>query len=351
MAFGWDEDEIAAQLGHCGRRLHSSALFLVESALQTRVRNEVRGRTGQPPPLPIPTLHAPVVRPLARETLRPLQPGVCVARSIPIHSVGTNFEAKLARALAASTLDILKANLEHSTKGRQILNATTEHAEQFLIVTGDFLAFFSPDSLQAALAAWRRWGVWVALHGNSFLVLPAEHIPLTLFLRGVYNGSGIARRNAGGQGAVERVRASLAFLAKHLGLDIRAADLSPSSVVPVVNKVGQQLEKRPANAEVAPLLPRDFVILTKLSRSVRGVVSFMACCVLIHALGGVRFRHLQRSIETEFDVRRGIFFRCEKGKTRSQGAPAKAFHWVITTSSFFPVSIAQEFLTNIKRFR
>ena len=119
----------------------------------------------------------------------------------------------------------------------------------------------------------------------------------------------------------------MAFSAKHLGLDIRVADFLPSSVVPVVNKDGQQLEKRPANAEVAPLLPRDFVILAKLSRSVRGVVSFMACCVLIHALGGVRFR------------------------PRSQGAPAKAFHWVFPTSSFFPVSIAQEFLTNIKRFK
>ena len=141
------------------------------------------------------------------------------------------------------------------------------------------------------------------------------------------------------------------FLAKHLGLDIRVTDLSPSFVVPVVNEDGQQLEKKPANAEVAPLLPRDFVILAKLSRSVRGVVSFMACCVLIHALGGVRFRHLQRSIETDFDVHKGILFRCAKGKVRSQGAPAKAFHWVIPVSSFFPVSIAQEFLTNIKRFR
>ena len=93
------------------------------------------------------------------------------------------------------------------------------------------------------------------------------------------------------------------------------------------------------------------MILAKLSRSVRGVVSFMACCVLIHASGGVRFRHLQRSIETEFDVRQGILFRCAKGKTRSQGAPAKAFHCVVPTSSFFPVSIAQEFLTNIKHFR
>ena len=49
MAFGWDEDEIASHLGHRGRRLHSSALFLAEGALQTRVRNEVRGRAGQPP--------------------------------------------------------------------------------------------------------------------------------------------------------------------------------------------------------------------------------------------------------------------------------------------------------------
>ena len=156
MAFGWDEDEIAAQLGHCGRRLHSSALFLAEGALQTRVWNEVRGRTGQPPPLPIPTLQAPAARLPAREALRPLQPGLRVARSVPIHSAGTDFEANLARALAAPVLDILKANLQHSTKGRQILDATTEHAEQFLIVTGDFLASFSPDSLRAALAAWRR---------------------------------------------------------------------------------------------------------------------------------------------------------------------------------------------------
>ena len=72
-------------------------------------------------------------------------------------------------------------------------------------------------------------GVWVALH--------------TLFLRGAFNGSGIARRNAGGQGAVERVRAGLAFLAKHLGLDIRVADLSPSPVVPVVNKEGSSSKK------------------------------------------------------------------------------------------------------------
>ena len=159
MAFGWNEDEIAAQLSDCGRRLHSSALFLPEGALQTRVRNEVRGRIGQPPPLPIPTLQAPVARPPAREALRPLQPGLRVARSVPTHSVGTDFEANLARALAAPVLDTLKANLQHSTKRRQILNVTTEHAEQFLIVTGDFLASFSPDSLGAALAAWRRWGL------------------------------------------------------------------------------------------------------------------------------------------------------------------------------------------------
>ena len=126
----------------------------------------------------------------------------------------------------------------------------------------------------------------------------------------------------GGQGAVERVRAGLAFLAKHLGLDVRVGDLSPSFVVPVVNEDGQQLEKKPPNTEVAPLLPRDFVILAKLSRSVWGVVFFMACCVLIHALGGVRFRHLQRSIETDFDVRQCILFRCAKGKARSQG-PSK----------------------------
>ena len=151
MAFGWDEDEIAAQLGHRGRRLHSSALFLAEGALQTQVRNEVRGRAGQPHPQPIPTLQAPAARPLAREALRPLQPGLRVARSVPIHSVGTDFEANLARTLAASVLDILKANVQHSTKGRQIFDATTEHAEQFLVVTGYFLASFSPDSLRAAL--------------------------------------------------------------------------------------------------------------------------------------------------------------------------------------------------------
>ena len=252
MALGWDEDEIAAQLGHRGRRLHSSALFLAEGALQTRVRNEVRGRAGQPPPQAIPTLQAPAARPLAREALRPLQPGLRVARSVPIHSVGTDFEANLARALAAPVLDILKANLQHSTKGRQILDATTEHAEQFLIVTGDFLASFSPDSLRAALAAWRRWGVWVALHGNSFPVLPAEHLPLTLFLRGVFNGSGVARRNAGGQGAVERVRAGLAFLAKHLGLDIRVTDLSPSFVVPLSTRMGSSSKRNPPTLKSLP---------------------------------------------------------------------------------------------------
>ena len=107
--------------------------------------------------------------------------------------------------------------------------------------------------------------------------------------------------------------------------------------------MGSSSKRKPANAEVAPLLPRDFVILAKLSRSVRGVVSFVACCVLIHALGGVRFRHLQRSIETDFDVHEGILFRCTKGKVRCQGAPAKAFHWVIPVSSFFPVTIAQDF--------
>ena len=48
---------------------------------------------------------------------------------------------------------------------------------------------------------------------------------------------------------------------------------------------------------------------------------------------------------------KGILFRCAKGKVRSQGAPAKAFHWVIPVSSFFPVSVAQDFFTNIKRFR
>ena len=114
MAFGWDEDEIAAQLGHRGRRLHSGALFLAEGALQTRARNEVRGRAAQPPPQPIPTFQAPAARPLAREALRPLQPGLRVARSVPIHSVGTDFEANLARALAAPVLDTLKANLQHS---------------------------------------------------------------------------------------------------------------------------------------------------------------------------------------------------------------------------------------------
>ena len=150
MAFGWDEDEIAARLGHRGRRLHSKALFLAEGALQTQVQNEVRGRAGQPHPQPIPTRQAPAARPLAREALRPLQLGLRVARSVPIHSVGTDFEANLARTLAASVLDILKANVQHSTKGRQIFDATTEHAEQFL--TGDFLASFSLDSLRAALA-------------------------------------------------------------------------------------------------------------------------------------------------------------------------------------------------------
>ena len=62
-----------------------------------------------------PHFKAPAARPLAREALRPLQPGLRVARSVPIHSVGTDFEANLARALAAPVLDILKANLQHST--------------------------------------------------------------------------------------------------------------------------------------------------------------------------------------------------------------------------------------------
>ena len=59
IAFGWEEDEIAAQLGHRGRCLHSRTPFLAEDALQTRVRNEVRGRVDQPPPLPTPAPQSP----------------------------------------------------------------------------------------------------------------------------------------------------------------------------------------------------------------------------------------------------------------------------------------------------
>ena len=157
MALGWDVEENRCT-ARSSRTSSSSALFLAEGVLQTRVRNEVRGRAGQPHPHPIPTLQAPAARPLAREALRPHQPALRVARSVTTHSVGTDFEANLATALDTLVLDILKANLQHSTKGRQILNATTEHAKQFLIVTGDFSASFSPDSLRAALAAWRRGG-------------------------------------------------------------------------------------------------------------------------------------------------------------------------------------------------
>ena len=90
---------------------------------------------------------------------------------------------KLAKTLA-------KTNLQHSTKGRTIPD------EQFLTVTGDFLASFLRTVCEQR---WTHGKVWVALHGYPFPVLFAEHLPLTFFLRGVFHDSEVARRNAGVQ--------------------------------------------------------------------------------------------------------------------------------------------------------
>ena len=166
-----------------------------------------------------------------------------------------------------------------------------------------------PDSMQARLAAWKRWGTWVTTQ-------PAE-LQLSPFKPGDYAvGKYFQEVEAGGPTAADNAWAGLKWWATRLGLDLGLDS-------PLVNDYRFKVQGR--TAKQADVLPLDVASFLRQEAGGRGVRATFASVNLLVTRGCIRFLRVQRPtlVDMTDDL---VIFRCAKGKHRQHGI-REGFRW------------------------
>ena len=166
-----------------------------------------------------------------------------------------------------------------------------------------------PDSMQARLAAWKRWETWVATQ-------PAE-LQLSPFKPGEYAvGKYLQGVEEGGPTAAANAWAGLKWSATRLGLDL-GLDSPPGN--------DYRFKVQGHTTKQADVLPLDVASLLRQEAGGRGVRATIASVILLVTGGCIRFLHVQRSILVNVtdDL---VIFRCAKGKRRQHGI-REGFRW------------------------
>ena len=171
-----------------------------------------------------------------------------------------------------------------------------------------------PDSMQARLAAWRRWETWVATQPTELQLSPFKpgDYAVGKYLRGVEEGGPTAAANAW---------AGLKWWATRLGLDLGLDS-------PLVNDYRFKIQGH--TTRQADVLPLEVIALLRQEAEGRGVRATFASMILLVTGGCIRFIHVQRSalVDTTDDL---LIFRCSKGKRRQHGI-REGFRWATPRS-------------------
>ena len=166
-----------------------------------------------------------------------------------------------------------------------------------------------PDSMQARLAAWRRWETWVATQPADLQLSPFKpgDYAVGKYLQGVEEGGPTAAANAW---------AGLKWWATRLGLDLGLDS-------PLVNDYRFKVQGH--TTKQADVLTLEVTSLLRQEAGGRGVRATFASMILLVTGGCIRFLHVQRSslMNVTDDL---AIFRCAKGKRRQHGI-REGFRW------------------------
>ena len=166
-----------------------------------------------------------------------------------------------------------------------------------------------PDSMQARLAAWRRWETWVLRQPTRHLTSPFKPGD---FIMGKY----LREVDAGGPTAASNAWASMKWWATRLGLDL-------SLDSPLVGDY--RLKTQGHSTKQADVLTLEDVALLRVEAEGKGTGATFASMILLLAGGCIRFVHAQRSALVE-ETNNLVIFRCSKGKRRQHGI-REGFRW------------------------
>ena len=224
---------------------------------------------------------------------------------------------KAARATRAQGLQ--PASSEHMEEVWQMYLRAGRHTSLYRDVRGpDELVFKDlllrpirryPDSMQARLAAWRRWEAWLLRQPTK---LPTSPFKPGDFIMGKY----LREVEAGGPTAASNVWAAMKWWATRLGLDLGLDS-------PLV--ADYRLKTQGHSTKQADVLTLDIVARLRVEAEGTGTGATFASLILLLAGGCVRFLHAQRSalMEETSDL---VVFRCSKGKRRQHGI-REGYRW------------------------
>ena len=266
--------------------------------------------------------------------VQPVSPGVGMSSTTPAESMQ-------ASGLAAVLVSLLAEQVHLTNRAEQVALLTGPAAGEYYAMVKRHLSSFSVSTLRGAISAWRRWSAWSSSCRTVSSLLPADAVSVQLFLEAVRAGTGVARRNAGGVYAVERISAGLAFLATHLRFPIELDFARPAGAVG-----GQPPSKSHANS---PLWLQDLALARSIVDSTcNQVLEFCGLLILVLFSGGIRFAHAQRS-KLVSKTAEGLVFRCHRGKNRRSGQAAPPFEWACPHSPLLTSTHLDRFIALLRR--